>query len=485
MDMERKVATIFLSILTAYGMEYQINSGWNLLGIQKELNVSKLTAKIIWKRDNNKWVFYSNDEKIVNLAKNYSKFNKVKAKEGFWLYSNKKTEFNIDVEKQEEGVLPLKKGWNLVSLPVTNKVEIKKFSNPDIQFVWKYNKKWIGYSSDTDYLKAISDKYEIIDSILPTDGFWVYAEKDTKLNFQKNKSLYNIYYYFVKNGKIYPLTNQKIYDNSGNKVGITDSNGKIEINKPKTLQLKGDNIEFMPVVMNNKTYDYVSFVKIKDINITKIPSYVFDIGNYRTGGKDVSVEAAVIPKVFLNLSKDAGIIVKKFYSNQDLTLAVIAKNDTNSSIIKDLNIKLENSLGESISVEEAQFTGEFKPFIKSKNVGDVIIMQNIDNKLKYIADTYYFNGKYYSKKYIKEIGDYLFVKAPVLYTHKINLNNVTKGIVVDSSLQSHIIQKNGEFKTLKQEENITIFADNCYPFEGVVGKELNISMKQKPDKNLK
>ena len=473
----RKIAIFIICFNFLFAYVYNIKKGWNLIGIHSDIDIKKLGKeyKIIWSYKDGKWLAFSPDNDMLKLIKNkYEEIKELNSTQAVWIYSDKNYILNFSF--LEHKYIKFEKNWQLISLPKEGNISSNLFNNQNINFVWKYDNSWYGYSPNEYYQNIIKQKYNLLDNIKDYEGFWINAKNKGNIYIGKN---YSVYFYYTQNGRIYPLQYQKVKDNNNNLLGYTNVNGRILINSPKTLMLN-DNFDYLPIAISNNVFNYVSFVSKKDENKTKLYSDVFDIGNYRFGGTLVYVEAKIPPKVFLSLNENYGFIVKKFTSNEDITISIIPKIDENSSILGSMEIKLEDSLGNEISQDNAGFSGEFQIYMKSKKIDDdVIVMQKKGDKLDYISDTYYLNGKYYSKKNITSLGEFLFVKTPRLYTHKLYFTNVNKVIVIDSNFNSYVINKYGEFKSINSEESISIFADDFKSLNITVKNDINITLQPK------
>lgn len=473
----KKIFIFLLIVANLFGYVYNLNSGWNLVGFHSNDNVKNIDGKykIVWINKNGKWYAYSPDENILNIIKN-SKFgliNDVNYTDGIWFFTN--NNFNFVTDFIDNNKIKYNKGWNLVSLPKEGNISTDLINN--ILYVWVYrNGKWYGYSTNEKINDVIKNKYNLLKNINDNEGFWIYANNDGEIDIGKNYYAYFYFIDFIDRNKILPLKYQLIKDNFGNKVGYTNNNGRVLLTSPAILKLS-DDYSYLPIVMDYNTYNYVSLVSEKEKNITEIYVNVFDIGDFRKGKNISLIEAKIPPKVFLSFDENYGFVVKKFTTNTDITIAVEPEKETNKSVLGAMKIELEDSLGNSISQDEAKFSGEFQIYMKSNRLdSDVIVMQKNGNNLKYISDTYYLNGKYYSKKNINSLGEFVFVKTPKLYIHKLHFN-VHKAVVIDNNLNSYVFYKTGEFKSPNKEENITVFADDFKTKKTSVENEANITLQ--------
>lgn len=477
---------LFLLFLNLYGFEYNIKSGWQLFGTQSEIKVDKFTnpsISTVWIYRNNKWYCYANSSALKNKLKefNISSFEYILPKEGFWVYS--KGDFILDnfiSSNSFDNYLSLKKGWQLVSLPFDKKIEMNDLNISSIDIVWKFsNNNWKAFSPKTDTENLIKKSFQEIDFILPTEGFWIKSNSDFNLTF----SSYNIYLFDILNGnEIKPLRFADIYDEYGNKIGKSDFYGHITISKPVKIFLS-DKYDFKPIIMNKNKKDYVLIAqKIQENNETN-NTYIqnsdklIDIKDYRLGPQEpLSIIAAIIPKVFVDSNYSYGLIVRKFYANQDVTLSIKPTKAKNA--IGAFKIGLEDSYANEITPEYAQFSGEFKPFMKyDGNETNFILMINKDGDWKFLSNAYVLNGKIYSKKYINEFGEYAFFIATNLYKHTVCSN--VKSIIFDSNFYPRVANKCSSFYSSNKDENITIFAPGYEQISTIVDEDVNITLKKK------
>jgi len=88
-----KKLIIFLMIFLCAN-ELNITKGWNLLGVDKRIDVKIFNnAKIIWSYKNHKWYYYSNEFNIT-----YPKIDVIDNNIGFWLFSEKSYRKVISLE---------------------------------------------------------------------------------------------------------------------------------------------------------------------------------------------------------------------------------------------------------------------------------------------------------------------------------------------------------------------------------------------------
>jgi len=176
-----------------------VKKGWQLIGSSTSItDMSQFKysdVEQIWHFDSKtqKWLGYSPDSSIQARMrdKNISKLTSLKSWHGFWIKSKrdwalvlpKKTLNKVpNKENSPNDIIELKKGWNLISLPIDSVV------SPDIfegLTVWRYNpnSKWELYdSTDTQ------ENFPPIEYIKNSDALWVKAQKDTNISVAKESS---------------------------------------------------------------------------------------------------------------------------------------------------------------------------------------------------------------------------------------------------------------------------------------------------------
>jgi uncharacterized secreted protein with C-terminal beta-propeller domain len=174
-----------------------VKKGWQLIGSSVALdNMSKFTeehVEQVWHFDaaTQKWLAYSPDTSIQTRIsdKNISKLSTLKNWHGFWLKSKK--DWTITFEDKEltaepnqnisADIIKLKKGWNLISLPVDTVVSANIF---DGLTAWKYNDNvWeLSDSSGTEL------NFPKLGHIKNSDGIWVKVAIDQNISVSQEAS---------------------------------------------------------------------------------------------------------------------------------------------------------------------------------------------------------------------------------------------------------------------------------------------------------
>ena len=84
--------------------------------------------------------------------------------------------------------LNIKKGWNLISLPINSVVTKSELSSifPNAQTIWKYNTSWEGYANGSFQEEMDKLKLDSITSIETGNGFWLNNNIDESIEFIGN-----------------------------------------------------------------------------------------------------------------------------------------------------------------------------------------------------------------------------------------------------------------------------------------------------------
>ncbi len=199
--MKRILLTTLLIFSTSMANSILIvKKGWQLIGSATPLNnMSKFKAdsvEQVWHFDakTQKWLGYSPDANIQSKMseKGISKLTHLESWHGFWVKSKKEWSLilpssNISKAPNDENnsndIIYLKKGWNLISLPVDSVVSADIFKD---MTVWKYNsnREWEVFDKDKESI----DDFPKIAYIKNSDGIWVKAKRDTNISVMKEAS---------------------------------------------------------------------------------------------------------------------------------------------------------------------------------------------------------------------------------------------------------------------------------------------------------
>ena len=176
-----------------------VKKGWQLIGSSTPLeDMSKFksdSVEQVWHFDakNQKWLGYSPDSQIQAKIsdKNISQLDSLKSWHGFWVKSKKEWSLLLDNssltstpsnQNSSNDIIQLKKGWNLISLPVDSVVSADIFGD---MTVWKYNEKneWELFDKEQS-----NEDFPKLAHIKNSDGLWVKAPKDINLSVMEEAS---------------------------------------------------------------------------------------------------------------------------------------------------------------------------------------------------------------------------------------------------------------------------------------------------------
>jgi len=175
-----------------------VKKGWQLIGSSTSFdNMDKFESQNVeqvWHFDatTQKWLGFSPDNSIQEKMKkhNIPPLKELKSWHGFWVKSKQDWSLILpdnNYQKKDtnspKDIIELKKGWNLISLPVDFIVSADIFKG---FIVWKYNSngKWELFDKDNNS----KENFPPIKHINNSDALWVKATKDTNLSVVKSSS---------------------------------------------------------------------------------------------------------------------------------------------------------------------------------------------------------------------------------------------------------------------------------------------------------
>ena len=195
-----KKIILLVSLIFSFSMADSvllIKKGWQLIGSSVALdNMSKFTkdkVEQVWHFDatTQKWLAYSDDIAIQNRIseRNIGTLTQLKSWHGFWIKSKKDwtmTFPNRQLTSQPSNAkssdrIELKKGWNLISLPIDTVLSADIFKG---MTAWKYtNNRW-ELSDDSQTETGLPKLGHIKNS----DGIWVKVKKDKIISLEEEAS---------------------------------------------------------------------------------------------------------------------------------------------------------------------------------------------------------------------------------------------------------------------------------------------------------
>jgi len=154
-----KKIILIITLLSSVSMAESvllIKKGWQLIGSSTPLaDMSKFTTENVeevWHFDaqTQKWLGYSPDKSIQEKmrTKNIGQLKRLKNWHGFWINSKKEWSITFKerslnkapTKEERSDIIELKKGWNLISLPIDTVLSADIFKD---MTVWKYSdEKW-------------------------------------------------------------------------------------------------------------------------------------------------------------------------------------------------------------------------------------------------------------------------------------------------------------------------------------------------------
>lgn len=195
-----KKILLLITLLFSFSMADSVllvKKGWQLIGSSVALdNMSKFTqdkVEQVWHFDakTQTWLAYSADPQIAKRMsdKHIKKLKELKSWHGFWIKSKKDWTMTLPnrqlssepTNNKSADVLELKKGWNLISLPIDSVLSADIFKG---MTAWKYNnQQW--ELSDSSQQELDVPK---LGHIKNSDGIWVKATQDKNISLTQEAS---------------------------------------------------------------------------------------------------------------------------------------------------------------------------------------------------------------------------------------------------------------------------------------------------------
>ena len=194
------LTTLFLFSTSMADTTLLVKKGWQLIGSAIPLSdMSKFQeneVEQVWHFDarEQKWLGYSPNSttQAKITANNISKLDSLKNWHGFWVKSKQEWTLTLPTTSLSKApsnannsndTIELKKGWNLISLPVDAVLSADIFKD---MTVWKYNpnQEWEVFDKDEN----LKENFPKLAHIKNSDGIWVKAQKDTNVSIMKEAS---------------------------------------------------------------------------------------------------------------------------------------------------------------------------------------------------------------------------------------------------------------------------------------------------------
>ena len=188
--------SLFLSLSMADSV-LLVKKGWQLIGSSVPLtDMSKFTkenVEQVWHFDaqTQKWLAYSPDSTVQSRIKknNIDTLSQLKNWHGFWLKSHKdwtmtfenKVLSSVPNTPNNSDIIELKKGWNLISLPIDSVLSADIFEG---MTAWKYNNNnWELFDTTQE-----ESNFPELGHVKNSDGIWIKAENDKSISLNKEAS---------------------------------------------------------------------------------------------------------------------------------------------------------------------------------------------------------------------------------------------------------------------------------------------------------
>ncbi|MEA2027552.1 MAG: beta-propeller domain-containing protein [Campylobacterota bacterium] len=346
------IALLFLSVFLFGSTNIIIKSGWQLIGLNHDVdNISIFDAQNVdqvWVYDatTQQWSGYSpNAQTLAKILDSHTILSKIDKWQGVWIKSHQEWTLTQETPSQSNDpidTLELKKGWNLISIPLDSVVSPKLF---DDALVWKYyNNDWEIYDRDEP------SSVQPIESIKSSDGIWIKVEDDTTIDISKQsaslqtfasqeemksylETLLSINHYYpmpydeVTSGMPTPApTAAPTYDTT------TTSNDAKEADDTTSTNLQEEGVDEANTIQNDGTYVYYLN---RNTNIIEIRSFG-DLVNNSTqplATIDLNGEFNTIDSFYLYNNKLITISNTSYYYIQNTEIATDYYGNTNKLLL--------------------------------------------------------------------------------------------------------------------------------------------------------
>jgi len=184
---------VFILLIILLGLANSttiIKRGWQLVGLDRDISDMSIfddkNISVIWTYDSSlgKWSGYTPDkDRLDKIAKDYSVISKIDRWQGIWI--NSKSEWQLELEDDVKSdtridIISLKKGWNLISIPIQSTLSPKIFKDA---LVWKYSdNNWSIFENNSTTF------FDKIDDIKSSDGIWVKVKEDRDIDISKESA---------------------------------------------------------------------------------------------------------------------------------------------------------------------------------------------------------------------------------------------------------------------------------------------------------
>jgi len=135
-----------------------LNKGWNLISFSlNEINFNEI-------KNNKSILIIKNNNKSYNkhVPNNFNTLTEFNIGNGYWVNTTDKLEINVEGFKIDEYIFKLSKGWNLISCPFYDVIELNKFIIPEIEEIKSTNQIYnykLPFFNNLKYLKPFQGYY--------------------------------------------------------------------------------------------------------------------------------------------------------------------------------------------------------------------------------------------------------------------------------------------------------------------------------------
>lgn len=185
------VLLIFLSVSLLATSTTIVKSGWQMVGFDTDIEDMSLfkseSVEQVWiySTATEKWSGYSpNSETMAKISASYGTISKINRWQGVWIKSSKEWYLNQEAQNNSDNpidTIELKKGWNLISIPIDSTLSPKIFDDNQT-LIWKYN------SEDWQLFDHNTTGFSPIEKIQKGDGVWIKVENDRTIELSKESA---------------------------------------------------------------------------------------------------------------------------------------------------------------------------------------------------------------------------------------------------------------------------------------------------------
>ncbi len=189
--MQKIVMVVLLFVSVVWGdSNIVIKAGWQLMGFDRKIEDLSIFdeehVEQLWVYDatSQQWKGYAPSQAIrKKIEASYPLLSTIERWQGVWIKSRKAWLLKqSDAPKSDTPIdtITLKKGWNLISLPINSVVSPKLFKNA---LVWQYkNRSWEVAGENAP------ESFVPIQSIRSDEGVWIRAKEDTTIDISQQSA---------------------------------------------------------------------------------------------------------------------------------------------------------------------------------------------------------------------------------------------------------------------------------------------------------